>query len=415
MSNKKINGFSHLSSFSNSKIYTKIKDDTIDQIGKKNILSKKRFNRLKKNKRISLASLMKISKKLNIPENILEENIISLTSVKNTSKGIKNPKLPFNFHTKAGMRVLAGILGDGAISKDGNVRYHNQEPHLIKLFTESINTVFGEVDFKKYLREDNTYHLSFPKIIAIVLKSIGMGWGYKTELNPKIPNFVFSLEKKLKAVFVRQYSNDEGNVRLRDRRVQMKQTLETTLSKKEIKSNIEKYVPKCLIGLRKILLDLNIVSKISLSSYRIDGNRRKADWEISIYGKENLENFNRFVGFDVKYKKDLLEKCLASYKSPSAGRNSRLLYALQYAAKIEMENGLIDKYLLAKKTKRGIRKTCTYYLVDLKKRGLIEVVKKPRNSLGIPGVWKYKITKAGWDYLKSKKDLIFIEEVRKGI
>ena len=90
-----------------------------------------------------------------------------------------------------------------------------------------------------------------------------------------------------------------------------------------------------------------------------------------------------------------------------------MIYALQYAAKIELKYGYVDKLKLVKETKRALWRTCTYYLVDLKKSGFIDVIEKSRNDIGAPLAWKYKLTKKGWQFLKSNIDKIFLEKVKK--
>jgi hypothetical protein len=86
---------------------------------------------------------------------------------------------------------------------------------------------------------------------------------------------------------------------------------------------------------------------------------------------------------------------IKSYKFPSTARNQRLIFALKNIAKIESKTGFVDKFELAKETKRSL-KSCAYYLVDLKKSNLIKAVEKPRKQKGYPLCWKYKLTKLGW-------------------
>jgi hypothetical protein len=261
------------------------------------------------------------------------------------------------------------------------------------------------------LRDDNTYAISFPKIVAHVLSSLGMKWGPKVKSNQGLPSFVFNLNGNKKAKFIRQFFNDEGNVRTKDRRLQVKQTITTKQTKEKLKSNIIANAPNILKDISSILYDLNITSKISLGHYRRHKNKTKTDWELSIYGKENLDKFRNLIGFDLKYKFDLLNKCLKSYVHPSAGRNQRTLYALQYSALIELESTFIDKFKLSNVTKRAVWRTTTYYLVDLLKAGFIEVIEKPmKRGKMLP--WKYRLTKSGWEHLKNNREFIFLEKVK---
>ncbi len=414
-----ISGKVHLFDLNGKWIYIGISNELVNKITEKikalkldiNIFGKKFIYRLKTYRRLSLSLLKEISSKLNISHEYIERNVTLITSCKSTGVGIKNPKLPFDFLSKEGMILIASIFGDGGISAEGNVRYHNQDRVLVDIFIKSLH-IMGDVDFKIYFRKDKTYHISLPIIVGHVFSALGVEWGYKTKTNPHIPVFVLKSDKKMKAFFIRQFSNDEGNVRLKDRRTQLKQTIETDyIAKLEMRNNPSMYAPRCLLGIKEMLLDLNIVSKISLGDFRKEISL-KTDWELSIYGRENLEGFSRLIGFDSIHKREYLDRCLKSYKYPSSGRNERILFALQYAAKTEMESGFITKHLLAKHSRRKL-KTSTYFLVDLKKIGLVKITEKPRKPSGHQLPVRYKMTRAGWDYLKSRKDRIFIEDIRR--
>lgn len=371
--------------------------------------------RMKRTKRVSLIDFRKITEILEIKPDEFNSQVTLITSNKGSHIGINAPKLPFDFSKESAMYVIAGILGDGSISKTGIVGYYNQRKNLIEIFQNSMSDLFGDIDSRLKLREDRTYAISYPKIAARIFSSVGMKWGPKAESNQGIPDFIFGLGRNAKVTFVRQFFNDEGNVRLKDRRIQIKQTIETTLSKNQLKSDIYKYAPNVLNDIRSLLYSLNIISKISLGAYRIFKGKIKTDWELSIYGKENLEKFRDLIGFDLKYKSTLLDKCLKSYIYPSAGRNQRILYALQYSALSEIENGFIDKFTLSKLTGRAVWRTTTYFLVDLLKKGLVEVTEKPLRSGGGHLNWKYKITKAGWNYIRDNAEFVFIQEVKEKI
>jgi hypothetical protein len=416
---KIINGKVHLFDLDGKWIYVGISNELVNRITEKikalkldmDIFGKRFIYRLKTYRRISLSLLKEISSELNISHEYIEKNVTLITSCRSTGVGIKNPKLPFDFLTKEGMIMIASIFGDGGISKGGNVRYHNQDRVLIDIFIKSLD-IMGDVGFKIYFRKDKTYHVSLPIIAGYVLSALGIEWGYKTKTNPHIPVFVLKSDVKMKAFFIRHFSNDEGNVRLKDRRIQLKQTIETEyVPKAEMRKNPSTYAPRCLLGIKKMLLDLNIVSKVSLGDFRKETSV-KTDWELSIYGRENLEEFSKLIGFDSRHKREYLDECLKSYRCPSSGRNERILFALQYAAKTEMENGFITKHLLAKHSRRKL-KTSTYFLVDLKKTGLVKVTERPRKPSGHQLPIRYKITRAGWNYLKSRKDRVFIEDVRR--
>jgi len=334
--------------------------------------------RIKNGDKFSLDLLKKIIKTLKLNPLEVEKNLELITSNKATNRGIKNPKLFINLKNKELARFISGILGDGSLSKNLLTSYHNQDISLIKLMLVSAIKIFGGIDEKVYYAKDKTYHLNFPKIIGRYLLYMGLKPSYKPETNQKLPPFIFEMDKNGKALFLRQFFNDEGNVRLKDRRLQIKQTIKIQNSDKNtLRANIEKYAPNVLKDIKILLLELGIKSKISLGCYRGD----KSDWELSSYGKENLEMFRDKINFDTYKKSRLLDFCLESYKYPSAPRNGMFDFALEHAKKVQEKHNFITKALLMKECKRSY-KIVTLYIIDLRKKGLIKTTEKPRDKLG---------------------------------
>ncbi|MBU1204079.1 MAG: hypothetical protein KKG60_03370 [Nanoarchaeota archaeon] len=326
----------------------------------------------------SYALLMKGKNK--VPLIKIKDNkkpILLITSVKNTNIGIKNPKFPFDFRTKSGARFIAAIMGDGEINKQINVRYNNQNKKLIRLVLKSAQDIFGGVDFKIYERGDKTFQLHFPKIVGLITIRLGLKPGYKSKTNYKIPSFILKSKKEIKAIFLRQFFNDEGSIRLSDRRLQIKQTLSIKISKERCRKNPGKYCHNFLKGIKQLFDSFEISSNIALEGYR----NEKVDFGISVYGKENLEKFQKEIGSDIEEKRNNLDKAIKNYKFPSAPRNKRLLWALDKFKKIQNKRGYVTKCSLSEESQRSI-KTATSFLVDLKKQGKIREIEKPRNKKG---------------------------------
>jgi len=339
--------------------------------------SKENIYRMIKGKKISVRFLKKLKRILDLPQRYIQDNILLITSVKNTDVGIRNPIMPFNFNTIDGIRFIASIFGDGELNSQIQVRYNNQSLELVNIVSKSAKNIFGDIDKKVYYRKDKTYQLHLPKIVGLIVKCLGIRHGGKVATDNSIPSFIFQTNNKLKAVFIRQFFNDEGNVRLKDRRLQVKQTvINKTNSKKKMKSDPKSYCPIILCDLKVLLAELGIYSYISLGAIR----NNKSDWELSIYGKENLERFQEYIGFDLDYKNLLLEKCLMSYKYPSAPRNRRIPFALEKCKKTQDRYGYITKHNLATESKRSL-KTATYYIVDLNKKGLIKMIERGKYKI----------------------------------
>jgi hypothetical protein len=378
----------------NSKIYVKLSDSLLNWMVRAAKSRKKysgfsdRFYRMSRGQKVSLDLVLQISKQLGISSQSIRENIELMTSVKNTNVGIRNPRIPFDFASSDGVRFIAALHGDGYFNKFLQCGYSNQNKEMVLNVLQSAKAIFGDVDSKLYLRKDNTYNLNFPKIVGFILREIGMRPGFKYSSNPAVPEFIFSLDKKLKAIYLKQFFSDEGNVRLKDRRVQVKQTILTVHSKKEIKKNPEKFGSRLLLGCKRLLKDLQIDSVISLGAYRKTDKGIKADWELSVYRIENLLFFSGIVGFEQGYKNELLKQAIKSYKFPSAARNGRIDFALNNCRAVQEKYGFVDKEKLAEQCKRSL-KTATYYLIDLKKKGLVKIAEKPKRFDGRFKKFKY--------------------------
>ena len=373
------------------KLNKKLVYDVLDIVKKSNTLLPKEIKtqlyRMSKGQKASLKFLKQFSLDLDVPIEEIQQNTELITSAKFTDVGIRNPSFPFNFDSEDGVRLIAAIMGDGELNRQLNVRYNNQNETLINLVLNSAKNLFGDVDYKLYLRDDLTYQLHFPKITGIILNQIGILPGYKSLTNYGVPDFVFGLSKKIQAVFIKQFFNDEGNVRLKDRRLQVKQTRVVKCLKDDAKRNPLLYCHQSLIDLQTLLANLGIDSKISLGNYRGD----RIDWELSIYRIENLRRFQQLIDFDVEYKRELLDKAIRSYKFPSAARNGRLEYALTCARAVERKKGRITKELLAEESRRSL-KVAIYYLIDLKKAGLVKYADMPKKNNRIKS-HAYNLTK----------------------
>lgn len=382
---------------SNKRIYVRLSESLLGWMAK-SAKSKKtysefsnKFYKMGFGEKISLVSALQIAKKLRISTPTVWENIDLITSAKNTNIGIKKPKIPFNFATRGGVRFIAAIQGDGHFNKFLQCGYSNQNKKMISRVLGSAREVFGDIDFKLYSRKDNTYNLNFPKIMGLIMEKVGLQPGFKCNTNPAVPEFIFGLQKRLKAVYLKQFFSDEGNIRLKDRRVQVKQTISTEKSKEEIKENPKRFAPKVLRGCKRLLNGLGMDSKISLSSFRKTPNGTKADWELSMYRIENLQKFRNLIGFEQIHKNKLLKQAIESYRFPSAPRNGRLEFALNKCKEVQEKHGFIDKEKLAEQCKRSL-KTAAYYLIDLKKRGLVKITEKPKRADGRFKKFKYVLT-----------------------
>ena len=359
------------------------------RLGKYSQLSKE-FARMRAGQKVSLNFALKLTKCLGVSSDALQDNIELISSCKSTDVGIKNPKIPFDFSNTTGARFIAAIQGDGYFNKFLQCGYSNQDKKMIEKVLCSAKEIFGGLDYKIYFREDNTFHLNFPKVVGLILGKTGLKPGYKYISNPAIPDFILNSEEGIKTSYLRQFFSDEGNVRKKDRRIQVKQTVLCNVDKETAKRGPEKFSPNVLLGCKILLQDIGIDSKISLGAYRKTPKGNKTDWELSFYRIENLKKFQELVGFEQEYKNNALAGAIESYKFPSAARNGKIDFALKNCKIVQSGFGFIDKKKLATQSSRSL-KTATYYLVELKKKGLVEIIEKPKRKDGRYLLFKYKL------------------------
>jgi len=355
-------------------------------------IERRHFSRFIKGKKCSLYLLFKIYNNIGIDIEFLEKNVTKIVSGKNGSLGIENPKLPFLLDNKYGGTLLGGVMGDGSLGKSGHFIYGNKSKILINNILNAAKNIFGDVDYGIYTRDYEQYdfiQINLPIVIGDVAYLLGVKRSYKILSDCYIELSEFSDEFNIH--FIKQFFDDEGNVRRKDRRLQVKQVRKLNeFSKEKIRENPYSFAPKILLQIKNSLNRFGIQSTISLEYIRHHGGMIKGDFALNIYGKENLENFEKIINFNLVYKRNLLREVIKSYKFPSAPRNGRLQFAISKARTVENNHGHITKHLLAKECKRSL-KTATYFLVDMKKKGLVKVVEEPRTELGHPLPKKYSL------------------------
>lgn len=237
-----------------------------------------------------------------LDNNFIETNLYRVGSRRGSSD-IYNPKIPFNFNNKEGIRFISAILHDGGISSRLGVTYRNNNKRLRDAIIKCSKKIFGS--FKE--NEVGTL-IQFPTLIGIILKKVGLKEGKKVFTNPEVPKFIFESNKKNKALFLRQAFDDDGCV--------TKGNVRCIIICAHIDVTKEKRIPNLTKGIKKLLdeFDIKISGPYLTKEYKIKDNRRQG-WSINIYGRKNLEIFQNKIGFDIKKKRDRLKNILESYKT----------------------------------------------------------------------------------------------------
>jgi len=159
--------------------------------------------------KISLNSLLKLSKTLDFDLSKIEQNIIWIGG--NTSLGIPYPKLPFNFNSRSGVHVIAAICNDGWISN--NMCYSNSNKELRESIKKDAITLFGGTEnIINVIIKGNDHFLLFPSIMRDAILILADFRGIKSENNPSVPSFIMK-SKELMCAWIEQTIADEGCVK----------------------------------------------------------------------------------------------------------------------------------------------------------------------------------------------------------
>jgi hypothetical protein len=272
-----------LNDFPAGNIYIKLKKDAIltiiSLIKKSNLqLSKKNLDqiyRMKLNQKVPLHFVKNLAKTFNFPTSYIQENIILITSSKNTNVGIKNPKLSFNFNTNDGMIFIASLMAKGSINRHMQIRFSYSNKNIITAIRKNVQNIFGKVNYKIYRRQNDSYQLNLPRIVGLMIIKLKLLPLSKSISNNQIPGFIFKTNKLKKKLFLEQYIKLKGIVK---KKTEINITINSTTNKKLIIKNLQQFSPKLLIGLKKLLKEINIKSTITLNSKILN----KSNWKFVI-------------------------------------------------------------------------------------------------------------------------------------
>ncbi|MFH1331939.1 MAG: hypothetical protein ABIH63_01505 [archaeon] len=346
-----------------------------------------------RNRKIRIDKLMELSKKEGIPLETLEKNICWIGG--NNSKGLFNPKFPFNLSNRSGSRFIAAIFNDGTLTKNnsnsyGRLMYDNFDKSLRDSVIKDYLAIFGgnrnEIAFRE---SEKKKYLEFTSIIRDVMELILTKKGPKSENNIKIPDFIFENKENMIG-WIEQTIADEGEIKYFPdkyrRAVVWRRSLDVTpvfkkIIKKEI--SIRKLAPnlqtvvqnqKCNLieSEKKILEVLGIKYRTyNLGVYPTITNKIRTRWQINIAGRKNLIRLRRMIKIPSKEKDAKLTKAIKGfvrYKEP--------LKIKRKIINICREKGIVNSNDLQKA--RGYKKinNASLWLKRFEKEGLIKVIKK---------------------------------------
>lgn len=269
-------------------------------------------------KRIRIDFLLKIMRLLDIPLEQAENNIIWIGN--NQSLGIVNPKLPFDFNTRATARFLAAICNDGCITVGyrkgprfsyGRLMYNNNEKCLRESVIRDAESIFG-ANICKEFHKRNEYYLAFLSIVRDVIEVVTDFKGKKSENNPSVPPFILE-NVELICGWIEQTIADEGHINFIPqkyrREIHWRRSFDKNLSECKLIEDEIRMLEK--IG---IMPDVK-----NIGTYKTKEGKEKKRFQMRIAKRENVCKLRKLVKIpDIKKDKTFTEMVnnFMRYKEP---------------------------------------------------------------------------------------------------
>ncbi len=327
------------------------------------------------------------------PDNI--ENKIVAYKYGEQGRPILNPKFPINFESEEGAILVAALLCDGGINKNGYPLYNNSEHCMRKRVVDSINKLVGKIHTDPSKPNKNNC-LFFPKILkSIVVSGLNMQIGDKVINNPQIPEiFLKTKKKEIIGAFLNQAFSDDGTAYISGVHKQgaLAYGESTDISKysKELRKAIKKerltdYASNLVKGCKILLEKLGI--KVNGPYLKQEYTRKKGgikrtihSWSIQIQGRENIKKYQKLIGFSIERKNKRVREILSNYKEVDYGTSFK--DAWKNVLELERKNKKITPKTFMEKRK-CTQEYARFLIKWLRKKGIIK-----RNGGGInKGIW----------------------------
>ena len=241
-----------------------------------------------------LLKIIEIIKKEKFSLNCVEININWIGDFK--SKGVINPKLPFNFNSRAGARFIAAICNEGWIS-DG-MYYSNSKDESRQSVKNDAIEIFGESyrSIGNFIKEKDQY-LAFPSIMRDVVIVLTDFKGVKAERNPNVPSFILK-NKELMYGWLEQTIGDEGHVKFHPHLYRREIIWRRAC---DIRNNKCKIIEDELIILKNLSIEYDLKN---IGNYVTSKGKKRFRLQIRISRKENLRRLTNLI----KIPNDLKDK-----------------------------------------------------------------------------------------------------------
>ncbi len=190
-------------------------DETITHFGSLKALAKflnTSSNTIHQWKKLNLFIPLKHIKKIVVKRNLdwkkVEENVVAYKGP-NSSLIVHKPKLPI-VETPELFALIAHLIADGSVNKNGIPVYTNKNKRLIDNFQKLVSSVFGNIKSTTYLSDSGIYQLRTSMVISDLLS-----YFYDQEfssIKAKVPQQLQDSPSEFAIAFIRAFVDDEGHV-----------------------------------------------------------------------------------------------------------------------------------------------------------------------------------------------------------
>lgn len=275
----------------------------------------------------------------------INENIKEIRVGYGRGEVVKRYNIPRRF-TNILSRIAGHLSGDGGIDERGVVYYANKCEVLVEQFKHDLKKEFKNINHSEYIDLKNVKSVRFPRFVGIILQHF---FGNMYGQFKHVPEFILNSNKTCKKLFLRALFDDEGSVRTKEHKIEIKMANEHII--KTVKEMLEEF---------------NITTgKISIRKYSKPNHNDQ--FRLIISGRHNIEIFNKEIGFDHSLKKKKLEISLQNYKNT----HYKMEEIRNLMLNILKKNGSMSMYELAKKINRKPHSQLSKILYELEKNGLI--------------------------------------------
>ena len=409
------------------KIYQRLKGRGLDKLSRKfnvNLYKLHDYinNRSKKLTIKSLKEIKELSSKFNININIedLEKNVVSIKSGRRSNTLILKTGFPIKLDTKE-WAFIFGVIPDSHLKK---FTFYSKEEKFIKEITDRFSDIGINSSFKQ---KDKGFKIGSNRMISLLMNLAGFNFNKRQITGETLfPYWFLETSNEFQSILLSKIIDTEGNIGTRMLRISQSNLIE--LSKEEIKNiktngksflikqsnstvdimqfsklstklknNVMSNPPSFLIFVQILLMKNKIYSVLYPLRISITRKSIASQWNLGIYGYENLSKVDDMCSKYSILKKDKLKDLINSYKQNHLPKNVRFNFYISKALEIQGINGYFTSKDLIYKTNKS-KKNITNVIGELSKLNLIELHEKE-------GKFKHwKITEEGLKYNKKNTD-----------